>query len=205
MVINKRKILLRKRTITTFLSRKFIITRSSIAFEDFLGSSKAPQVMPPCCMAHCLSSVGDYIHLCNTLPIICRRMSAVMLLTMEFMSTFLRLIADDILPVLHTACPLWVRSSDKWQVIIFTWCCQWRWNSTCIAHCLSSVGECQRQKNHCCSSVRQDSLTFSKYSSATSFEFYFCKSSVSGSLSDMAKLAKTSKNIWFYIRGLVLI
>ena len=25
-----------------------MITRSSIAFEDFLGSSIAPQVMPPC-------------------------------------------------------------------------------------------------------------------------------------------------------------
>ena len=37
----------RKRAITTFLSRKFMITRSSIAFEDFLGSSIAPQVMPP--------------------------------------------------------------------------------------------------------------------------------------------------------------
>ena len=33
--------------ITTFLSRKFMITRSSIAFENFLGSSIAPQVMPP--------------------------------------------------------------------------------------------------------------------------------------------------------------
>ena len=31
----------------TFLSQKFMITRSSIAFEDFLGSSIAPQVMPP--------------------------------------------------------------------------------------------------------------------------------------------------------------
>ena len=39
--------LLRKRAITSFLSRKFMITRSSIAFEDFLGSSIAPQVMPP--------------------------------------------------------------------------------------------------------------------------------------------------------------
>merc|ERR1712012_1442200 len=37
-----------KRAITTFLSRKFMITLSSIAFEDFLGSSIAPQVMPPC-------------------------------------------------------------------------------------------------------------------------------------------------------------
>ena len=36
-----------KRAITTFLSRKFMITPSSIAFEDFRGSSIAPQVMPP--------------------------------------------------------------------------------------------------------------------------------------------------------------
>ena len=27
---------------------EFMIARSSIAFEDFLGSSIAPQVMPPC-------------------------------------------------------------------------------------------------------------------------------------------------------------
>ena len=39
----------RKRAITTFLSQKFMITRSSIPFEDFLGSSIAPQVMPPWC------------------------------------------------------------------------------------------------------------------------------------------------------------
>ena len=38
----------RKRAITTFLSRKFMITRLSIAFEDFPGSSIASQVMPPC-------------------------------------------------------------------------------------------------------------------------------------------------------------
>ena len=38
----------RKRAITTFLSQKFMITRLSIAFEDFLGSSIASQVMPPC-------------------------------------------------------------------------------------------------------------------------------------------------------------
>ena len=37
-----------KRAITTFLSRKSMITRLSIAFEDFLGSPIAPQVMPPC-------------------------------------------------------------------------------------------------------------------------------------------------------------
>ena len=29
-----------------------MITRSSIAFEDFVGSSIAPQVMPPCYMAN---------------------------------------------------------------------------------------------------------------------------------------------------------
>ena len=38
----------RKRAITVFLSRKFMITRSSIVFEDLLASSIAPQVMPPC-------------------------------------------------------------------------------------------------------------------------------------------------------------
>ena len=38
--------LLRKRAITTFLSQKFMITRLLIAFEDLLGSSIAPQVMP---------------------------------------------------------------------------------------------------------------------------------------------------------------
>ena len=37
----------RKRAITTFLSRKSMITRLSIAFKDFLGSSISPQVMPP--------------------------------------------------------------------------------------------------------------------------------------------------------------
>ena len=37
----------RKRAITTFLSQKSMITRLSIAFEDFLGSSIAPQVVPP--------------------------------------------------------------------------------------------------------------------------------------------------------------
>ena len=44
----KKTFMSRKRAITTFLSRKFIITRSWIAFEDFLGSSIAPQVMPSC-------------------------------------------------------------------------------------------------------------------------------------------------------------
>ena len=37
----------RKRTITTFLLRKSMIKRLSIASEDFLSSSIAPQVMPP--------------------------------------------------------------------------------------------------------------------------------------------------------------
>ena len=41
-------VLSRKRAITTFLSGKFMTTRSSIVFEDFLSSSIAPQVMPPC-------------------------------------------------------------------------------------------------------------------------------------------------------------
>ena len=42
---DKRPIFCRK---NAQLRRKFMITRSSIAFEDFLGSSIAPQVMPPC-------------------------------------------------------------------------------------------------------------------------------------------------------------
>ena len=37
-----------KRAIRAFLSRKSMVARLSIAFEDFLGSSIAPQVMPPC-------------------------------------------------------------------------------------------------------------------------------------------------------------
>ena len=37
-----------KHAITTFLSRTSMIMRLLIAFEDFLGSSIAPQVMPPC-------------------------------------------------------------------------------------------------------------------------------------------------------------
>ena len=49
-----------KRTITTFLSRKFMITRSSIAFEDFLGSSIAPQVMPPWFIQGCEASEQRY-------------------------------------------------------------------------------------------------------------------------------------------------
>ena len=49
----------RKRAITTFLSRKFMITRSSIALKDFLGSSIAPQVMPPWSVAHILDLIVD--------------------------------------------------------------------------------------------------------------------------------------------------
>ena len=37
-----------KHAIMAFLSQKFMITRFSIAFEDLLASSIAPQVMPPC-------------------------------------------------------------------------------------------------------------------------------------------------------------
>ena len=37
----------------SFFSRKFMIMRSSIAFEDFLCSSIAPQVMPPCLSNPC--------------------------------------------------------------------------------------------------------------------------------------------------------
>ena len=44
----KTSFLSQKRAITTFLLRKFMITRLSIALEDFLGSSIASQVMPPC-------------------------------------------------------------------------------------------------------------------------------------------------------------
>ena len=42
----KTSFLSQKRAITTFLLRKFMITRLLIAFEDLLGSSIAPQVMP---------------------------------------------------------------------------------------------------------------------------------------------------------------
>ena len=38
--------MLQKRAITTFLSRKSMITRLSIAFEDFLGSSIAKLCHP---------------------------------------------------------------------------------------------------------------------------------------------------------------
>ena len=47
----------RKRAITTFLLGKFMITRSSIPFQDFLGSSIAPQVMPPW---QCLTCCGFF-------------------------------------------------------------------------------------------------------------------------------------------------
>ena len=56
----------RKRAITTFLSRKFIITRSSIAFEDFLGSSIAPQVMPPWTpLSRCDNCSADHLFMCK--------------------------------------------------------------------------------------------------------------------------------------------
>ena len=38
-----------KPAVRAFLSQKFMITRSSIVFEDLLASSIAPQVMPPLC------------------------------------------------------------------------------------------------------------------------------------------------------------
>ena len=44
----KTSFLLQKRTITAFLSRKFMIMCLLIAYEDLLGSSIAPQVMPSC-------------------------------------------------------------------------------------------------------------------------------------------------------------
>ena len=51
----------------TFLLRKFIIARLSTAFEDLLGSSMAPQVMP-----HCLRQSMNYnyylvdiLHICD--------------------------------------------------------------------------------------------------------------------------------------------
>ena len=43
----KTSFLSRKCAIMIFLSQKSMITCLSIAFEDFLGSSIAPQVMPP--------------------------------------------------------------------------------------------------------------------------------------------------------------
>ena len=43
----KPQFLSRKHAVTAFLSRKFMITRSLIAFEDLLASSIAPQVAPP--------------------------------------------------------------------------------------------------------------------------------------------------------------
>ena len=63
--INKTKtsFLSQKRAITTFLSQKFMITRLSIAFEDFPGSSIALQVMPPWHYVILRSNVssGDFI------------------------------------------------------------------------------------------------------------------------------------------------
>ena len=44
--ISKTPFLLQKHAITAFLSWKFMITRSSIVFENLLASSIAPQVMP---------------------------------------------------------------------------------------------------------------------------------------------------------------
>ena len=62
----------RKRAITTFLSRKSMITRLSIAFEDFLGSSIAPQVMPPWTSpmfaSSCVTSVRDNMRTWGGLP-----------------------------------------------------------------------------------------------------------------------------------------
>ena len=43
----KRHFFVKKRVDTAFLSKKFMITRSSLAFEDLLASSIAPQAMPP--------------------------------------------------------------------------------------------------------------------------------------------------------------
>ena len=58
----KTSFLSRKRAITTFLSRKFMITRSSIAYEDFLGSSIVSQVMPPCQQA----TIASFIVICKS-------------------------------------------------------------------------------------------------------------------------------------------
>ena len=54
------------------LSRKFMITRSSIAFVDFLGSSIAPQVMPPCRFVH---TIWHYV--LDQLCVQCPRMSII--------------------------------------------------------------------------------------------------------------------------------
>ena len=67
----KPSFLSRKRAITPFLSRKFMITRSSIAFEDFLGSSIAPQVMPPWLHPHvCKSACLQLVLLLKGFPIL---------------------------------------------------------------------------------------------------------------------------------------
>ena len=102
---------------------------------------------------------SDYIHL--MLPMM---MEMMMIMTID---------ANDLLPVWHTACPLWVSAKGK--------------RTTAAPLYDKTVSP------------------FLKYSLAISSEFYFCKSSVSGSLRDMAKLAKTSKNICFYMRSLVMI
>ena len=44
---DKTPIFVAKTRIYDILPQKFMITHSSITFEDFLGSSIAPQVMPP--------------------------------------------------------------------------------------------------------------------------------------------------------------
>ena len=44
---NKEHHFVRKHAITAFLSRKLMLTRFSIAFEDLLASSIAPQVLSP--------------------------------------------------------------------------------------------------------------------------------------------------------------
>ena len=51
----------RKRAITTFLSRKSMITRLSIASEDFLGSLIASQVMPPWLELHSTHIAHDFV------------------------------------------------------------------------------------------------------------------------------------------------
>ena len=73
--------------------------------------------------------------------------------------------ANDLLPVWHTACPLWVSAKGK--------------RTTAAPQFDKTVSP------------------FLKYSFAISSEFCFCKSSVSGSLRDMAKLAKLPRTYAF--------
>ena len=54
-----------------FLSRKFMITHLSIAFEDLLGSSIAPQVMPHCRPETALNAVVGWI-LVSVLLVLCK-------------------------------------------------------------------------------------------------------------------------------------